>query len=294
MSVSIAETIPVDEDSFIRCISQSVHGGRSVASAQLPDGPPRGVHDAPSPRVAGVDELPGGLCRVTMPLPTRPGHVHCYLLPVDGGFMLVDTGLGLPDAAERWAAELEQLDAPGRRDLPDALPPRPPRGGCRRPRAHRQHGSYQGRVDAAAGRARVGERRVVGRARRLVPARTASPRRSREELDRAGARGTGRSSGRSRTRARRRRRRARRLGARRPRPGHADGQLTLLKDGVLIAADHLLAPDHAHGRALAREPARSARRLSRRARADDRARARDRLRRPRRHRSPTRSGGLTS
>ena len=25
-------------------------------------------------------------------------------------------------------------------------------------------------------------------------------------------------------------------------PGHADGQLTLLRDGVLIAADHLLAP----------------------------------------------------
>ena len=26
-----------------------------------------------------MDELPGGLLRVTMPLPTRPGHVHCYL-----------------------------------------------------------------------------------------------------------------------------------------------------------------------------------------------------------------------
>ena len=46
-----------------------------------------------------MEELPGGLRRVTMPLPTRPGHVHCYLLPVDDGFMLVDTGLGLPDAA---------------------------------------------------------------------------------------------------------------------------------------------------------------------------------------------------
>ena len=45
-----------------------------------------------------------------LPLPTRPGHVHCYLLPVDGGHMLVDTGLGLPDATERWEAELARLD----------------------------------------------------------------------------------------------------------------------------------------------------------------------------------------
>ena len=46
-------------------------------------------------------------------------------------------------------------------------------------------------------------------------------------------------------------------------PGHADGQLTLLRDGVLIAADHLLDADHADGRALAREPPRPARRLPR-------------------------------
>ena len=59
-----------------------------------------------------MDELAGGVLRVTMPLPTRPGHVHCYLLPVEGGFMLVDTGLGLPDATEQWAAELDRLDGP--------------------------------------------------------------------------------------------------------------------------------------------------------------------------------------
>ena len=40
----------------------------------------------------------------------RPGHVHCYLLPVDGGFMVVDTGLGLPDATERCVAELAPLE----------------------------------------------------------------------------------------------------------------------------------------------------------------------------------------
>jgi glyoxylase-like metal-dependent hydrolase (beta-lactamase superfamily II) len=59
-----------------------------------------------------VDELAGGIRRVTLPLPTRPGHVHAYLLPGDDGWTLVDTGLGLPDARERWAAELEKLSGP--------------------------------------------------------------------------------------------------------------------------------------------------------------------------------------
>ena len=59
-----------------------------------------------------MDELPDGLLRVTLPLPMRPGHVHSYLIPVERGYMLVDTGLGLPDARELWAAELAQLDAP--------------------------------------------------------------------------------------------------------------------------------------------------------------------------------------
>lgn len=57
-----------------------------------------------------MDELPGGIRRVTLPLPTRPGHVHSYLLPGDDGWTLVDTGLGLPDAPERWADELRALE----------------------------------------------------------------------------------------------------------------------------------------------------------------------------------------
>lgn len=40
----------------------------------------------------------------------RPGHVHAYLVPSDDGWMLVDTGLGLPDAKERWEAEFAALD----------------------------------------------------------------------------------------------------------------------------------------------------------------------------------------
>ena len=55
-----------------------------------------------------MDELGDGIRRVTLPLPTRPGHVHAYLLPGEDGWTLVDTGVGLPDAKETWAAELEQ------------------------------------------------------------------------------------------------------------------------------------------------------------------------------------------
>jgi glyoxylase-like metal-dependent hydrolase (beta-lactamase superfamily II) len=55
-----------------------------------------------------MDELAGGIRRVTMPLPTRPGHVHCYLLPGEDGWILVDTGVGLPDAKETWSAVLEE------------------------------------------------------------------------------------------------------------------------------------------------------------------------------------------
>jgi glyoxylase-like metal-dependent hydrolase (beta-lactamase superfamily II) len=59
-----------------------------------------------------VDELAGGIRRVTLPLPTRPGHVHAYLLPGQDGWTIVDTGLGLPDARDRWAAELDELPGP--------------------------------------------------------------------------------------------------------------------------------------------------------------------------------------
>ena len=55
-----------------------------------------------------MDELGDGIRRVTLPLPTRPGHVHAYLLPGEDGWTLVDTGVGLPEAKESWAAELEQ------------------------------------------------------------------------------------------------------------------------------------------------------------------------------------------
>jgi glyoxylase-like metal-dependent hydrolase (beta-lactamase superfamily II) len=59
-----------------------------------------------------MDELLGGIRRLTFPLPLGIRHVHCYLLPGDDGWTLVDTGLGLPDAAARWEPVLRELDAP--------------------------------------------------------------------------------------------------------------------------------------------------------------------------------------
>ncbi|HET7567020.1 MAG TPA: MBL fold metallo-hydrolase [Gaiellaceae bacterium] len=55
-------------------------------------------------------ELEPGILRVTLPLPSGPMHVHCYLLRGDDGWTLVDTGLGLPDSP--WAAIAAGLDAP--------------------------------------------------------------------------------------------------------------------------------------------------------------------------------------
>jgi glyoxylase-like metal-dependent hydrolase (beta-lactamase superfamily II) len=57
-----------------------------------------------------VQELPGGIRRLTFPLPLGIRHVHCYLLPGAEGWTLVDTGLGLPDAEERWEPVLREVD----------------------------------------------------------------------------------------------------------------------------------------------------------------------------------------
>jgi glyoxylase-like metal-dependent hydrolase (beta-lactamase superfamily II) len=57
-------------------------------------------------------ELDGGIRRVTFALPLGIDHVHCYLLPASGGgWTVVDTGLGLPDAAERWGRIVDELGA---------------------------------------------------------------------------------------------------------------------------------------------------------------------------------------
>jgi glyoxylase-like metal-dependent hydrolase (beta-lactamase superfamily II) len=55
-------------------------------------------------------ELEPGILRVTLPLPSGPKHVHSYLLRGSDGWMLVDTGLGLPDSP--WASIAAGLDGP--------------------------------------------------------------------------------------------------------------------------------------------------------------------------------------
>jgi glyoxylase-like metal-dependent hydrolase (beta-lactamase superfamily II) len=185
-----------------------------------------------------MEELPGGLLRVTMPLPSRPGHVHCYLLPVDDGYMLVDTGLGLPDAVELWAAELAQVPGPVSTIFishfhPDHL------GATADVRDLTGARVVQGRVDAAQSTLTwtsvdwsthltawfrsngvpddvTKELLVQGEIFRSFIRPILDP-----ELVEDGDSLHGWEI----------------VAA----PGHADGQLTLLKDGVLIAADHLLA-----------------------------------------------------
>lgn len=46
-------------------------------------------------------------------MPLGLDHVHCYLLPSgSGGWTVVDTGLGLPDAGANWGRVLGELDGP--------------------------------------------------------------------------------------------------------------------------------------------------------------------------------------
>jgi glyoxylase-like metal-dependent hydrolase (beta-lactamase superfamily II) len=57
-----------------------------------------------------VEELEDGVRRVTFPLPLGIDHVHCYLLRGGDGWTVVDTGLGVADARARWTAVLDGLD----------------------------------------------------------------------------------------------------------------------------------------------------------------------------------------
>ena len=58
-------------------------------------------------------EVADGILQLTLPLPLGLDHVHCYLLRrPTGGWTLIDSGLGVHDWEERWTLIVEELDAP--------------------------------------------------------------------------------------------------------------------------------------------------------------------------------------
>jgi len=65
----------------------------------------RAVHDTEH-----TFEVEPGIRRLTLPLPSGPKHVHCYFLRGADGWTLVDTGLGLMETP--WEEILAGLDGP--------------------------------------------------------------------------------------------------------------------------------------------------------------------------------------
>jgi glyoxylase-like metal-dependent hydrolase (beta-lactamase superfamily II) len=60
-----------------------------------------------------MEELEPGILRHTFALPLGIDHVHVYFLrSSNGGFILVDTGLGSRDPAARWQPVLDELPSP--------------------------------------------------------------------------------------------------------------------------------------------------------------------------------------
>jgi glyoxylase-like metal-dependent hydrolase (beta-lactamase superfamily II) len=185
-----------------------------------------------------VDELEGGIRRVTLPLPNRPGHVHAYLLPGDDGWTAVDTGLGLPDARERWTGELAALDGqPVRRIVITHF--HPDHVGAAADLAELTGASVaQGRVDYAQCALVWGGEDWSGVLVEWFRRHGVPPDVTDELIEQGSV--------------------YRPFVRYRPdpklldpgdvvagweavaAPGHADGQLMLLRDGVLVAADHLL------------------------------------------------------
>ncbi len=184
-----------------------------------------------------MTDLPGGIRRLTFPLPLGIDHVHCYLLPGTDGWTLVDTGLGLPDAAERWEPVLAELDAPVVRIVVTHFHPDHAGGGDD---AQALTGArvYQGARDyeqceGVWGRTDWSERLADYLRAHGLPEPLADELRQEARLFAPFIRF-----------------------ARDPErlhegdavdgwevlelPGHADGHISLLRDGVLVAGDHLL------------------------------------------------------
>jgi glyoxylase-like metal-dependent hydrolase (beta-lactamase superfamily II) len=186
-----------------------------------------------------MDELQGGIRRVTTPLPTRPGHVHSYLLPGDEGWTLVDTGIGLPDARERWAQELAGLSGPVTGIVVTHF--HPDHVGAAADLAQLTGGHvYQGGLDYAQcelvwGNPNWPHRIAEWFDRHGVPGHVTAELVGQGDLYRPFIRyqpdpviveAGDLVSGWELVAA----------------PGHADGQLVLFREGILVAADHILDP----------------------------------------------------
>jgi glyoxylase-like metal-dependent hydrolase (beta-lactamase superfamily II) len=195
------------------------------------------VADSTEHTFATPVELEPGILRLTLPLPTGPRHVHCYLLRGDDGWTLVDTGLGLMETP--WQEILAQLDGPVARIFithmhPDHV------GGAEAAAQATGAPVLQGRLDYAQCEQVWGSRDWPEQIAEWfllhgVPAHVA------EELIESGhvfadfvrfawnpqLVEPGDDVDGWRVLAT---------------PGHADGHLCLYRDGVLIAGDHVLAP----------------------------------------------------
>jgi glyoxylase-like metal-dependent hydrolase (beta-lactamase superfamily II) len=184
-----------------------------------------------------LTDLPCGIRRLTFPLPLGIDHVHCYLLPGTDGWTLVDTGLGLPDASERWGPVHAELDAPVARIVVTHFHP-DHAGGGEDAQALTGARVYQGvrdyeQCERVWGRTDWSERLADYLGAHGLPEPLADELRQESRLFAPFIRF-----------------------ARDPErlhegdevdgwevlelPGHADGHICLLRDGVLVAGDHLL------------------------------------------------------
>ena len=187
-------------------------------------------------RPATAEVLPG-IRRITFAEVLGVGHVHCYLLRGATGWTLVDTGVGVPGAGAAWRQVVGGLDAPLERVVITHL--HVDHIGAAADVAPLSAGPVlQGRLDREQAAAAYGDGAwAEALARHFLP--TASRPRG------VGGRGL----------------LARARGAGQPAPtepldagdrvdgwevvalpGHADGHIGLLRDGVLVSGDALL-PD---------------------------------------------------
>jgi glyoxylase-like metal-dependent hydrolase (beta-lactamase superfamily II) len=187
-------------------------------------------------------ELADGVHRVTFPLPFGIDHVHCYLLrdgDGDGTWTLVDTSIGVPDAEHAWAPVLAALDGPVERIVvthfhPDHV------GGSADVASLTGGSVFQGRLDYEdCLRVWVDEATPQRLREHLLAHGVSAEEAEEQQFGTAGLRSLVNFA-----------REPERLEAGDRLagwevlhlPGHADGHLVLLRDGVLIAGDTILDP----------------------------------------------------